>query len=148
MVKWSFPGSLYLKNTQKHFKSNLLLVVVLVLQSKALSIKWERGLESSETEGNVQEWGLGFREPHRLGQTLGHLSVNPFDTMFAVCERLVPVLSRCCSYSSIVWTLPEWLIGLTDCSGVSLGKFKRNSNVRDRKHTWRLVAADGVWRFT
>ena len=36
MVKRSFPGSPHFKETRKHFKSNLLLVVVLVLESKGL----------------------------------------------------------------------------------------------------------------
>ena len=36
MVKLSFPGSLYFENTRKNFKSNLVLVVVLVLESKGL----------------------------------------------------------------------------------------------------------------
>ena len=34
MVIWSFPGSLYFQNTRKNLKSNLILVVVLVLESK------------------------------------------------------------------------------------------------------------------
>ena len=37
MVKWSFPGSLYVENTRKNFKSKLVLVVVLVLESKGPS---------------------------------------------------------------------------------------------------------------
>ena len=36
MVKWSFPGSLYFEKTRKNLKSNLVLVVVLVLESKGL----------------------------------------------------------------------------------------------------------------
>ena len=36
MVKWNFPGSLYFENTRKNFKSNLVLVVVLVMESKGL----------------------------------------------------------------------------------------------------------------
>ena len=36
MVKGSFPGSLYFENTRKNFKSNLALVVVLVLESDGL----------------------------------------------------------------------------------------------------------------
>ena len=35
MVKWSSPGSLYFENT-RNFKSNLVLIVVLVLESKGL----------------------------------------------------------------------------------------------------------------
>ena len=34
--KISFPGSLYFKNTRKSFKSNLVLIVVLILESKGL----------------------------------------------------------------------------------------------------------------
>ena len=30
--------------------------------------KWERGLESTETEVNIEEWGLGFSSPNPLGQ--------------------------------------------------------------------------------
>ena len=36
MVKWSFPGNLYFQDTRKNLKSNLVLVVVLVLESKGL----------------------------------------------------------------------------------------------------------------
>ena len=36
MVKWSFPGNLYFDNTRKNLKSNLVLVIVLVLESKGL----------------------------------------------------------------------------------------------------------------
>ena len=36
MVKWSFPGSLYFENTRKNLKSNLVIVVVLVLKSEGL----------------------------------------------------------------------------------------------------------------
>ena len=32
-------------------------------------------MESTETEGNVQEWGLEFSSPNRPG--LGHISANP-----------------------------------------------------------------------
>ena len=35
-VQWSFPGCLFFENTRKHFKSNLTLLVVLILISKAL----------------------------------------------------------------------------------------------------------------
>ena len=51
--------------------------------------KQEGGLESTETEENIQEWGLG------LSQTL---SVNCYGAMSNVCERLIPVLCRCYSY--------------------------------------------------
>ena len=34
MVNWSFPGSLYFEKTRKNLKSNLVLVVVLVLESQ------------------------------------------------------------------------------------------------------------------
>ena len=34
--QWSFPGCLLFENTRKNFKSNLVLVVVLVLESKGL----------------------------------------------------------------------------------------------------------------
>ena len=40
MVKWSFPGSLYFENTRKNVKSNLVLVVVLVLESKGRGGEW------------------------------------------------------------------------------------------------------------
>ena len=36
MVKLSFPGSLYFENARKNLKSNLVLIVVLVLESKGL----------------------------------------------------------------------------------------------------------------
>ena len=36
MVNLSFLGSLYYENKRKNFKSNLVLIVVLVLQSKGL----------------------------------------------------------------------------------------------------------------
>ena len=34
MVKRKFPGNLYFENTRKNFKSNLVFLVVLVLESK------------------------------------------------------------------------------------------------------------------
>ena len=35
-VQWSFPGCLFFENTRKNFKLNLVLVVVLLLESKGL----------------------------------------------------------------------------------------------------------------
>ena len=49
---------------------------------------WERGLESTETEKNIWEIGLGFSSPS--------LSVNSFGTMFDVCKRVLPVLDPRC----------------------------------------------------
>ena len=43
--------------------------------------KWDRGLESTETEVNSQEWGLGFSLPSPLGQPLR-------DDMFDVRENI------------------------------------------------------------
>ena len=50
--------------------------------------KWERGLESIETEKNIREIGLGVSSPSPLGQQLW--------SMFDVCERVVPVLDPRC----------------------------------------------------
>ena len=47
--------------------------------------KWDRGLESTETEVNIQEWGLGFSLPIPLGQPLQ-------DDMFDVREPLLLIL--------------------------------------------------------
>ena len=61
MVKWSFPGSLYFENTRKNFKSNLELVVVLVLEPKgqfALSLGKERSYILSKFKPLITDTSL------------------------------------------------------------------------------------------
>ena len=57
MVKRSFPGSLYFKNTRKNFKANLLLVVVLVVESEALYGVWLLQLAC---------YGINFPKGHQM----------------------------------------------------------------------------------
>ena len=40
MVRWRYLGSLYFENTRKNVKSNIVLVVVLVVESEALYCVW------------------------------------------------------------------------------------------------------------
>ena len=51
--------------------------------------KWDGGLESTETEVNIQEWGLGFSLPSPLGQPLR-------DDMFDVRETVTTQDSFSC----------------------------------------------------
>ena len=51
--------------------------------------KRDRGLESTETEVNIQEWGLGFSLPSPLGQPLR-------DDMFDVRETVTTQDSFSC----------------------------------------------------
>ena len=72
--------------------------------------KWDRGLESTETKVNIQEWDLGFSLPSPLGQ--------PFrNDMFDVREPLQFILGRIAfrvggtkaiQYSVNITSLPRW----------------------------------------
>ena len=72
-----------------HFGVALLIGILMVTPEVN---KWDRRLQSTGTEVNIQEWELAFGGPNPLCQPLR------YNLMFDVCERLVPVPSRDCPY--------------------------------------------------
>ena len=86
MVKWSFPGSLCFENTQKNFKSHLVLVVV--FESKALYY-----VESANGHGEVNpafwlatragEMGSSWPlEISRVGPARKTFTFSPYNNSF------------------------------------------------------------------
>ena len=98
MVKWRFPGSLYFENTRKSFKSNLVLVVELVLESKGLQF-W-----------NEKETGQSILSQRLLGPFLrtGKKVANGWQALprwVSIPETFAGYISVPVPFSSLNWQM-------------------------------------------
>ena len=134
MVKWSFPGSLYFEKTRKNLKSNVVLVVVLVLESKGLSWRVEalktlinaKRINNKIMKNDIKQIPRRSRT-HEITGAIQPIRNSSRSTVSLDLERLIGSYSRR-SFILITW-LEDLVSVCFQCASCSL----KSANIVSQK---------------